>query len=260
MTEEFAGSGRPITAAGLSEEADRMGVKAAEIWAVLTVETRGCGFLPDKRPQILFERHVFHRETSGAYGAVAPDLSSAAPGGYGPGGAHQYERLGRALQLDRLAALRSTSWGIGQLMGFNAELAGYSDVETMVAAMTQSEDEQLRGMVGEILNNRLDRALRTHDWTSFARGYNGPAFAQNRYDIRLAAAYQRFAAGLLPDLTVRGAQIYLIYLGLEPGPVDGVLGRKTRSALAEFQEREGLPSTGELDDTTLGRLVAQAIG
>jgi hypothetical protein len=112
MTEEFTGSGWLMTAEGLSEEADRMRVKVAEIWAVLTVETRGCGFLPDRRPQILFERHVFHRETSGAYHALAPGVSSTVPGSYGSGGAHQYERLGRALQLDRLAALRSTSWGL----------------------------------------------------------------------------------------------------------------------------------------------------
>jgi hypothetical protein len=35
-------------------------------------------------------------------------------------------------------------------MEFNAEPAGYPDVDTMVAAMTRSEDEQLRGMIGEI--------------------------------------------------------------------------------------------------------------
>ena len=54
MGQEFTGGARPMTAGGFSDEADRLGVKAAEIWAVLTVETRGCGFLPDRRPLILF--------------------------------------------------------------------------------------------------------------------------------------------------------------------------------------------------------------
>lgn len=243
-----------MTADGFNEGADRLSVRAAEIWAVLTVETRGSGFLPDRRPQILFERHVFHRVTRGAHDTTAPDVSQPTPGGYGASGAFQYTRLERALQLDRAAALRSTSWGIGQLMGFNAELAGYADVEAMITAMADSEDEQLRGMIGEITGSHLDQALRAHDWASFARGYNGPTYAKNRYDVRLAAAYERFAVGLLPDLTVRAAQVYLIYFGLDPGPVDGILGRKTRSAMAEFQERAGLPVSGEADEATLEQL------
>jgi peptidoglycan hydrolase-like protein with peptidoglycan-binding domain len=47
--------------------------------------------------------------------------------------------------------------------------------------------------------------------------------------------------GTLPDLDVRAIQAYLVYLGFNPGPVDGVVGRFTRSALRMFQEREGLP-------------------
>jgi peptidoglycan hydrolase-like protein with peptidoglycan-binding domain len=34
---------------------------------------------------------------------------------------------------------------------------------------------------------------------------------------------------------------YLVYLDYNPGPVDGVVGRFTRSALRMYQEREGLP-------------------
>ena len=52
----------------------------------------------------------------------------------------------RAITLDRRAALRSTSWGIGQVMGFHAESLGYPDVETMVKAMVADEDEQLRAV------------------------------------------------------------------------------------------------------------------
>jgi hypothetical protein len=260
MPQDFAGAAQPMSPQGLGDTGGRLGVRAAEIWAVLTVETRGCGFLTDKRPLILFERHIFHRETAGLYDEVAPDVSNPAPGGYGAAAAHQYDRLASALRLDRRAALRSTSWGIGQVMGFNAELAGYTDVETMVRAMGTSEDEQLRAMAEEIVGNHLDGPLQTHDWPSFARGYNGPTYAQNRYDIRLAAAYQRFAGGLLPDLTVRRAQVYLTYLGFDPGPIDGVLGRKTRSALAEFQAREALSPTGDPDEATTERLITRATG
>jgi len=254
MALEFTGDGLPMSADGLGKGCDRLSIEAADVWTVLTVETKGCGFLPDRRPQILFERHIFHRETGGAYDETAPEVSNASAGGYGPGGAHQYDRLAQAIRLDRTAALRSASWGIGQVMGFNSTAAGYSDVETMVAAMVASEDEQLDAMLGCLASNRMDSVLRAHDWTNFARAYNGANYAINQYDVRLAAAYQQFATGLLPDLTTRAAQLYLTYLGYHPGPVDGRLGRMTRSAVTQFQQDQGLAQSGEIDDATLTSL------
>ena len=52
------------------------------------------------------------------------------------------------------------------------------------------------------------------------------------------------------DDGVSGAQARLINLGYQPGPVDGRLGPRTRSALSLFQADADLPIHGELDDTT----------
>src|SRR5712691_9548682 len=250
----FAGAAEPLNQPGLTAVTELLGAGASEVWAVLTVETRGFGFLPDRRPAILFERHIFSRETAGRFDAQAPDISSPQPGGYGGLGAPQYDRLARAIALDRLAALRSASWGIGQVMGFNAVDAGFIDVEDMVAQMVASEDAQLGGMARLVFATRLHLALRAHDWAGFARGYNGPAYAQNRYDLRLAGAYAKLDAGPLPDLAVRAAQAYLTYLGHDPGPVDGLMGRLTRSALAEFQTERGLPVSDNVDAALLTTL------
>ena len=251
MADEFTGKALPLEAQGLQQALDVVAVDAAELWAVIGVETTGCGFLPDRRPKILFERHVFSRETQQRFDASNPDLSNPRPGGYGPGGAPQYDRLKQAISLDRDAALRSASWGLGQVMGYNAVPLGYADTNQMVVAMTASEEEQLVAMVRFVKANHLDGALRTHDWPSFARGYNGPDYTINKYDTRLAAAYQKALYGALPDLTVRAAQIYLIYLGYQPGIIDGVMGRFTRSAMNAFQKKAGLVETDILDETTL---------
>ena len=48
-----------------------------------------------------------------------------------------------------------------------------------------------------------------------------------------------------------------MYRGFEPGPVDGVMGNLTRTALRRFQAQEGLPVRGELDDVTEARLSAR---
>ncbi len=248
---EFQGNGTPLSTSGLAETTQLLAVGGAEIWAVLTVETGTCGFLPDRRPSILFEQHIFHRQTGGRFDSIAPNISSAKPGNYGAQGSHQYDRLQQAASLDRKAALVSASWGIGQVMGFNAGIAGYGDVELMVNAMSESEDKQLLAVGAEIKHNRLDGALRSHDWAKFARGYNGSNYAINQYDDRLRAAHQKYCAGPLPDLDTRAAQLYLTYLGFAPGPVDGVAGRFTRSAVQQFQERQGVSPTAHIDSNLL---------
>ena len=225
-------------------------IGAAELWAVLTVETSGCGFTPERRPRILFERHKFSQLTGGRHDADYPDISNPQAGGYGKLDA-QYERLERAASLNRDAALQSASWGIGQIMGYNAALAGYPSAQEMVTAMMAAETNQLQAMANFLKNSKLDGALRRRDWAAFAKGYNGANYAINQYDQRLAAAYQKFSAAALPDLQVRAAQMLLTYLGYQPGALDGMPGKLTRSALAEFQQHEQLPAAPDIDANTV---------
>ena len=109
-------------------------VDAATLWAVLAIESSGFGFLPSRRPVILFERHIFHRLTAGKFDGEDSDISNPGSGGY-RGGAAEYARLDRASALDLDAALQSTSWGLGQLLGCHYEQIGYPDVQAMVAEM-----------------------------------------------------------------------------------------------------------------------------
>ena len=53
---------------------------------------------------------------------------------------------------------------------------------------------------------------------------------------------------------IREAQRTLGELGYRPGPIDGVVGRRTQGALARYQRSEGIPVTGHLDAETLVRL------
>jgi len=252
---DFQGKGTPLNDQGMDEICQALGVSEAEVWAVLTVETRGFGFLPDRRPQILFERHIFHRLTGGQFDHDFPAISSASPGGYA-GGSNEFERLDKAMHLDSQAAMKSTSWGIGQVMGFNYEVAGYPAVEEMVNAMVRDENAQLMAMAKFITGNHLAGALQRQNWASFARGYNGRDYKRNEYDTRLAAAYAR-AQALLPDLSLRTAPVALHYLGYNPGPIDGLRGRLTRAALVSYQQAVNEPATGELDEATELKLISE---
>lgn len=160
-------------------------------------------FLATGEPVILFERHLFNRLTKGRFrGAKVPNAPTGATwsviswperGGYGPTSV-QHRRLAAAVLLDRQAALSSASWGLFQILGSNYRAAGYSTVQRFVTAAYRSAADHLRALTMFIrADERLVDAVRGHDWETFARIYNGPAFRENQYDVRLAAAYRKWS-------------------------------------------------------------------
>lgn len=183
---------KSLTDKGIADAAKDLGVEPAAIRAVDEVESKGDGFISDGRVKILFERHKFHAFTKGQYDHSHPDISNRSAGGYGKSGAHQYARFSQAFELDPEAAMKSASWGRYQIMGFNHKAAGFDTVGEFVDAMKISEDEQLKAFVKLIKSWGLAGELRAHDWASFARQYNGAAYKKNKYDTKMAAAYERF--------------------------------------------------------------------
>ena len=254
----FYGTGQPLTRKGLANALAILGLgpnDAAYIWTVVEVETagltQGFGFRLDRRPQILFERHMFRKYTNGRFDGTAPDISGPA-GSYGLL-SEQYSKLEKALSLCAKAnlgaepALKSASWGMGQVMGFNCGIGGYKSCATMVHAMVRSEDHQLACMAGFLRGNGLAEKLIRRDWSGFARMYNGPSYWQNRYDVKLAEQFERFAGGSVPNLEMRTAQVALLFLGYGPGRIDGIVGPRTRAAIRSFRIAAGLPASDELD-------------
>jgi hypothetical protein len=256
VSSDFVGDGQPLTQDGVAAVCDELSVSPATLWSVLSVETSGCGFLPDRRPRLLFERHTFSRLTHGLYDQSNSDISNPSPGGYGEPGDNQYVRIESAIHLNHDAALQSASWGIGQIMGENFAATGCSDVSSMIAQMCNGESAQLKCVSEFIRSMGLDSFLKAQDWTSFAQHYNGPQYSINRYDTKLAQSYDHYKSGPLPDLDVRAAQLLLTYGGYNVGPVDGVLGAHTMAALRAFQTKNGLRATGQTDGATMETLSA----
>lgn len=205
---------------GLSDQdfadvAASLGCEPAQIRAVWEVESGG-GWFTDVRadilaldgpggfldgpalPKILFEAHVFDRETNGRFRKSHPNLSSAKWNrALYVGGVGEYERLHRAMQLDRTAALRSASVGGAQIMGFNHKLAGFATVEAFWSAMKTSERAHLDAFAAFIRNaglvDELRRISTVHaDCAPFAAGYNGSGYAANQYHVKIARAYKKW--------------------------------------------------------------------
>ena len=250
-------SATPLTTDGLKSAMDALNIDEATLWAMVNVETHGCGFLSSRRPQILFERHLFSKGTGGQFDATAPDVSNPVPGGYGAGGENQYLRIAQAYAFNAEAALKSASWGLGQILGSHAKDIGYESVGDMVTAMACSEDKQLEAVVGFIKWQNLEKPLQQQNWAAYARAYNGADYAKNQYDTRLSLAYNLFRdASKRPDLVVRSAQMLLYLLGYDPHGVDGSMGAHTLTALHNFQVAQKTPLSTEIDDSVVATLAA----
>lgn len=203
--------GQPLTEAGLHAACEVLGAPSRNLWAVLLVESSGFGFLNDRRPKVLFERHIFHRLTAGRFDRAAPDLSDPLPGGYGPVGPRQHQRLAAAMALDATAAVQAASWGLGQVLGEFFAPCGYASAAAFVADARRGEDQQLLAMARLIRADKLHLALITEDWSRFARGYNGAGYRRSGYDRKLAEAFASVMRAGVPDLARRAAMLERAY-------------------------------------------------
>jgi len=242
--------------------AQRLGVSTATLRAVIAVESAGGGFIDGELPKILFEGHVFHRLTDGAFDDDRPDLSFPRwTKAHYKGGRGEYDRLLDAVALDAEAAMQACSWGLGQVLGTHYALCGFASIDAFVNAMAESEGRQLDAMVGFIAEQGLAHHLRAEAWADFARRYNGPGYRANAYDTKLAAAYARArrdedgdgdvpfeedrarVATLQAALNAEGAAL----------DVDGWWGTKTRAAVLAFKRNRDLA----VDATVTAALLAE---
>ncbi len=195
----FVGTGKRLELEDFLAAAVLLNVDVAAVRAVVEIESAGRGFGPDKRPIILFEPHVFYRRLKHLPEAkrLAEKLGVAYPAWgtkpYPRAQVNRYTQLETALTIHPRIPLESTSWGLPQIMGFNYASAGYLSVHDLVEGMKESEGEQLMAMCRFIKTNRLDIAMRTKNWTTFASGYNGPSYIKNNYAVKLSNAYEKYA-------------------------------------------------------------------
>lgn len=242
--------GRPLDAGDVTSAAKRLGVTEAHVRAVIAVEASGSGFLgkyenDPRLPKILFEAHIFSRETGGQYDGTHPHLSSAKWNrALYKGGLKEHDRVRAAAELESDAAYRSASWGLFQIMGFNHEPAGYHILWDFVGVQYVSEGLQLQCGINFILSQGLEKYLQIEDWAGFAKGYNGPEYEKNQYHEKLAVAFGRFKSGLVErDKETKNLQRALNRAGFNL-VVDGMLGSRTDAAIREFQEHQGLTVDG----------------
>ncbi len=175
------------------------GISVNVIKAFATVESGGrFGFGPAKLPIIAFEGHQFRKYTKHIYDQAHPLLSYPYKKKAGPqwqvnnkDQVKAWETMATAFALDQEAALLSASWGMFQIMGFNYGSCGFKTVFEFVAALKVNTGNQLKAYLSLCSKNTtLLSAMKSKDFTTMARAYNGDDFGN--YDVLMKQAYEAY--------------------------------------------------------------------
>ena len=261
----------------ISDLAVERGFEPAAVLAVVKVEGEAVDMTDgiqdgkvDGLVMIRWEGHYFWRHLPEAKRAAARKAGLADPkvgGVKNPRSMKaRHDMLKRAMAIDSAAALKSISMGVGQVMGANHAMCGYRTVFEMWHD-AQTLLGQVRMMLGFIKAAGLDDELREARFTAFARGYNGPGFAANRYDQKMEQAYRMFG-GTRPTRDgddaplrmgdARSDQVRLVQQRLKDlgyqVKVDGDFGPATRRAILAFQAENRLKTDGVVGPKTLAAL------
>lgn len=259
------------TTAEIVKAAREAKIEPAALLAIAEVESGGQLFATVKgrnEPLIRFEGHYFYRllGKDKREAALRSGLASPRAGGV-PNPRTQAERwklLRRAEMIDREAARRSTSWGVGQVMGDHWQWLGYKSVDALITEVRSGAAGQVKLMLRFIEKSAMQDLLNTHQWERFALRYNGPAYARYDYHTKMATAHRRYARNpvlAIAKLLRRGAkgtevmdlQKALVKAGFHI-IIDGHFGRATDAALRSFQRKAGLAVDGIAGPATLAHL------
>ncbi len=195
MSKPWKGAAQRATAQDFVTAAEELGCEVAALEAVWQIEASGKPFRSDGTLERRFEPHKL-RKPEGNYKTSAA-LSFAA----------REAKFDAAYARNAEDAMRASSWGGPQIMGFNANAAGYPTAGAMVEAMAASESEQIRAFVRLIKAWGLASALRSHDWRAFAARYNGNANVAE-YSARIETAYQKLSGRLRRSCCARVTRVW----------------------------------------------------
>jgi len=177
-----------------SEVAAKFGIEKAVLLAFIEVETGGKGFdTKTGKLMIQFEPAWMKRLSpytpSGKWSVNKVDVQSK-----------EWEAFNDAFSKDKDSAMKATSIGLGQIMGFHYKILGFKTVGDMWDDAKKGIENQIVQIVKFINSNpKLKKAIQEKDWFTIASIYNGSGFLQlakrlgrEPYNISMKKAYDRY--------------------------------------------------------------------
>lgn len=190
-----------LTSEDIQKIAGYLNITPAALYAVIEVEFgNGSGFVDETKAKIIFEGQVFWTELKRA-GIDPVKYQKGNDDILYPkytktkylGGVKEYTRLEKARKINADVANKSTKWGFVGILGLEYRHCGCSTIDEFIEKMQSSEYDQLLLFANWLISNRLNMYLQNNDWKGFARIYNGPGYAINQYDKKLAMSFAKYS-------------------------------------------------------------------
>ena len=182
-----------ITDKQISDIARNNGLSFAQLKAFIEVESSGAGFSANGKLIIQFEPVWFRRNEpfapSGKWSSNGVEVQNK-----------EWEAFNDAWKVSPESAMKSTSIGLPQIMGFHYGRLGYKTVGEMWDDFKRGEYQQVLALVRFIKTDaRLYKALIAKDWHTVASIYNGAKYREmakkwgrEPYDISMKKAYDKY--------------------------------------------------------------------
>jgi hypothetical protein len=215
------------------------------------------------RPIIDFDANEFHnslpealREMAIAKGVAEVDWGDLP---YPENNNEQFARLLKAYEIDPVAAIKATYWGLDYTNIQDADVYGRTDGQKMIVSTFVSEANQIElSMLWAQQDGGLSQ-LANRDWTGLATEMFETTEEVQQYAKIFADTYDQLlaerlsadkSANISPTDLAR-LQRALSSLGIFSGQADGIFGAATFDAIKAFQLAASLPVTGTPDTLTV---------
>lgn len=233
MTYPWQGAAQPLSFSRLLDAAKQLEVEPAVIRAVWMTEAGGKYFNSDNSVIRRFEPHKM------------PNAATNWRDSFPIKKAKREQMFLAAYDRALMSAMDATSFGAGQIMGFNHLAAGYPTSLLMVEALADAADNHVGAFVNLIDDWGLTTTLRAKDWRAFTRRYNGSGQV-DAYSAIMERHYKSLTGRASPKVLKVGSKGDAVkelqkLLGVF---ADGDYGPWTEQNVIRFQRDRGLVADG----------------
>ena len=178
----------------VAKVAKKYGLDPFAFLSIISVETGGRGFDEDTgKILIQFEPHWFRRNEpyvpSGNWSLNKVDIQI-----------REWPAFNSAYSIDPDSAMKSTSIGLGQIMGFHYERLGFKSVGDMWSDAKKGLENQIEQIAKFLISDKnLSLHFKNKDWHNIALIYNGKDYkkmavkwGREPYNVSMQKAYNKF--------------------------------------------------------------------
>lgn len=171
------------------KSASKLGCHPAALKALAMAESKKLQGFEMGKPLLEFRTGLFKNRTDHKF-SKRIELTDVLPNA--PQDLH-YRMLSNAYVLAPKEAIESGRWGLFKVPGFKALETMGLEHDDFLQKMFRHEPFHFAALIAVVDSLGAGKYLGSKEWTEFAKRYNPSGYMQDKYDVKIRQAYQKFA-------------------------------------------------------------------